>query len=961
MKRLMLALGGIACALAACAEEPAPHKPMDAAMEASVEDDANPSDLSLSEPDLSEPDLPEPDLPEPDLPEPDGGTASDRAAPTSDFIPSSCDVMGLIDRTGVPGTPPCAAHETLCGAECHDLTTSRSACGGCGRRCGYGLQCIGGACVCPPGLSLCGLLCVDTLRSYDHCGACGRRCPAGEVCFDGACGCPALRTRCGDTCVSLRSTDEHCGACGRVCPSAPHAFGRCLRGACARPCEPPYGDCDGAAANGCERDLANDPENCGACGHRCAIAGAETACRLGECFVTRCAAGTADCDRDPANGCEERLDASTFHCGACDRPCRPGARCVGGTCVCPEGVATCASPAPRPPCAGSTAGCSVRVSSNPVCTLGTCGVRCVPYYGNPQGNCDGNDVNGCETLLSTSAHCGRCGNTCARGQSCVAGACMCPPGSTLCGARCADTTADGAHCGACGRACGAGEECVDGACAVATGARPIAPLSTARVTSRRPTLRWRLGRGRDGARLTLCADRACARVLSARVVAGETAAPEVDLPPGVAFWRVEGRRAGGEFDAPSATWEFVVGPRATPVDASYGAFEDFNGDGRADFAQHRSELGVWFDTVYVYHGASTGLVDAPVARLSGPEGDVRLDPGTRVATADFNGDGYTDLAMLGAEHDTYYEEGPWPLLLYRGGPGGIDGAPQRIQLPLLRRSGAIEVTAPIGDVNRDGYADLAISIGNVQVIVLRGGPLGPRWPPMAVMTPQNGLGGRFGYAIRGVGDVNRDGFADFAVGEPDAFGALGVVHLFFGGIDGPASVADLTVTTPAPEKRNFGRELGDPGDIDGDGFTELMVRGPTALWIYRGTPSGIGPSEYQPPLVASPPAWALGVGDVNGDGFGDLAHATFAGMWGGTNQCIVTFGSARGAPARPPQELASPLPFDRDFGATLLFPGDFNGDGFDDVIVWSDKHASVFLGSPCGVLPRPARILDAAP
>ena len=51
----------------------------------------------------------------------------------------------------------------------------------------------------------------------------------------------------------------------------PNGHGVCQGGVCGAPaCLPGYGDCDGAAANGCEQDLTTDVSNCGACGNACA-------------------------------------------------------------------------------------------------------------------------------------------------------------------------------------------------------------------------------------------------------------------------------------------------------------------------------------------------------------------------------------------------------------------------------------------------------------------------------------------------------------------------------------------------------------------------------------------------------------------------------------------------------------------------------------------------------------------
>ncbi|MEI9950514.1 MAG: hypothetical protein WDO74_16400 [Pseudomonadota bacterium] len=60
------------------------------------------------------------------------------------------------------------------------------------------------------------------------------------------------------------------------------------------------------AANSCEAVLANDPNNCGACGVRCAGPNGESACLGGTCRMVYCIPGHCDLDGDPKNGCEAR-------------------------------------------------------------------------------------------------------------------------------------------------------------------------------------------------------------------------------------------------------------------------------------------------------------------------------------------------------------------------------------------------------------------------------------------------------------------------------------------------------------------------------------------------------------------------------------------------------------------------------------------------------------------------------
>ncbi|HEX7666816.1 MAG TPA: hypothetical protein VF407_19945, partial [Polyangiaceae bacterium] len=111
--------------------------------------------------------------------------------------------------------------------------------------------------------------------------------------------------------------------------------------------------------------------------------------------------------------------------------------------------------------------------------------------------------------------------------------------------------------------------------------RLIAPLSTALVTTRRPTLHWSLPAAETDVMLDLCRDRACADPIAASVpVTGSTYTPASDLPSGVVFWRARSTVTS----VSSATWEFRVGASSTPIDTSGGTFLDLNGDGLADIA-----------------------------------------------------------------------------------------------------------------------------------------------------------------------------------------------------------------------------------------------------------------------------------------------------------------------------------------------------------------------------------------
>ncbi|MDY7232701.1 CARDB domain-containing protein [Hyalangium rubrum] len=76
------------------------------------------------------------------------------------------------------------------------------------------------------------------------------------------------------------------------------------------PCPQGYANCDGNPANGCEVDLTSDADHCGTCGTTCPDRGnAEGVCVASTCGIG-CPVGTYDCDGNAANGCE-----STQACG----------------------------------------------------------------------------------------------------------------------------------------------------------------------------------------------------------------------------------------------------------------------------------------------------------------------------------------------------------------------------------------------------------------------------------------------------------------------------------------------------------------------------------------------------------------------------------------------------------------------------------------------------------------------
>lgn len=481
------------------------------------------------------------------------GAAQDVATDMPGIDSITIDAADAVVESGNPtgDTGMCASGATLCGSSCVDLHVNPMNCAACGHACTAGPnarpQCVASMCsvTCADGFGECDHLastgCETSLNSAANCGMCGMACPSGQVCSAGACvaGCPAGQQLCSTTmsCADTMTDPSNCGACGTTCMTA-NGLPVCTGGHCGiASCSTGFDDCDHVLANGCETRIGADPANCGGCGTVCpGVSGGSATCETGVCRFTcnvgnhlcggacvsnasvsacgascsacstppnatptcngtacgfTCQSGFADCDHDPANGCEATL-ASSPNCGACGTSCAgatplcapmgAGYGCMGGGC--PAGMptmcgATCADLSNDPAHCGSCANACATPNATPACSGGACAVAsCNVGF----GDCNGSAADGCETnLQSDMSHCGACGRTCPVGSTCSGGACQCSPGLDLCGTQCVDLTANRSNCGSCGRVCAGTTICCCGVC--------IRPLLCARPEDEEPVCR----------------------------------------------------------------------------------------------------------------------------------------------------------------------------------------------------------------------------------------------------------------------------------------------------------------------------------------------------------------------------------------------------------------------------------------------------------------------------------------
>jgi hypothetical protein len=263
------------------------------------------------------------------------------------------------------------------------------------------------------------------------------------------------------------------------------------------------------------------------------------------------------------------------------------------------------------------------------------------------------------------------------------------------------------------------------------------------------------------------------------------------------------------------------------------------------------------------------------------------------------------------------------------------------------------------DFNGDGYSDLLVGAPGNDA---GGGAAGRAYVFLGSVSLDTDadvvIGGTWanqnlGAAVAGAGDVNADGFADFVVGAPEAAGSInpGHAYLFLGAATVDAT-ADLTVTRPGAADR-LGRAVAGTGDVNADGFADLLV----GAWGV-GTATGLAYLLFggSAPDAVVDATWAGeesgdsfgvavgGAGDFNADGFADCLVGAPGYGPDTTRQgrFYVFFGGA--APDSGPDVVATGTGGVSDaerLGASVAGLGDFNADGFPDVAAGSGRTGAV--------------------
>ncbi len=389
---------------------------------------------------------------------------------------------------------------------------------------------------------------------------------------------------------------------------------------------------------------------------------------------------------------------------------------------------------------------------------------------------------------------------------------------------------------------------------------------------------------------------------------------------------------------------------------SVGSADDVNGDGFTDVlvgadsydtAQANSGAAFLF-----LGGAGTFNIGAD-ALLEAGQASARM--GISVSGGDVNRDGYSDV-LVGAPSFSAGQSEEGAAFLYFGGARGVDTAADA-NLASAQGSGQSGHSVATGDVNGDGFADLIVgafgydqSVGftNAGTVFIYFGSNGTfnLVADAQLLLATGQIDARFGTSVA-AGDINADGFDDVIVGAADWDGGQldeGTVFVYYGGAGAFNATADAQIQSNQIGAR-FGNSAAVVGDVNGDGFNDVAIgavhfdNGSTdegAVFVYFGG-TGLDTNADGQFEVDQGSAYlgtsVAGAGDVNGDGFADIIVGGIGFDGPGTNAGIaqIYFGSA--VFNSVVDATLSATAAAARMGSSAASAGDVNGDGYADVVV----------------------------
>lgn len=265
-----------------------------------------------------------------------------------------------------------------------------------------------------------------------------------------------------------------------------------------------------------------------------------------------------------------------------------------------------------------------------------------------------------------------------------------------------------------------------------------------------------------------------------------------------------------------------------------------------------------------------------------------------------------------------------------------------------------------GDVNNDGYADIIVGSSRNDTAGSDAGAAyiyygGASMDSTADVTLRGAAAGdAFGITVTSAGDVNHDGYDDVIVGANgnDTGGSsAGAAYIYYGGAS-MDSTADVTLTGQAAGD-NFGYGLNMAGDINGDGYDDVIVgaygndvggsNAGRAYLFYGGASMDTTPDAT---FTGEAAGDQFGVsvspgGKLNNDAYPDLVIGSNGNDRGGNGAgaAFIFFGNGDSIDTTADVVLTGEAAGD-GFAGNAVATGDVNNDGYSDVVVGSTGNDS---------------------